>query len=126
MARFREYDQYDGLGLAELVGKKEVTPLELCEEAIERIDKLNSKLNAVIYRMDDAARAAAKGAIPQGPFSGVPFLCKDLVSAIAGVPMTKGSKSCRNYVPPFDSEMARRFRAAGLIEIGRASCRERV
>ena len=124
MTRFREYDKYDGLGLAELVGKKEVTPLELCEEAIGRIDELNPKLNAVICRMDDAARAAAKGAIPQGPFSGVPFLCKDLVSAIAGVPMTKGSKSCRNYVPSFDSEMARRFRAAGLIVLGKTNTPE--
>lgn len=69
-------------------------------------------------------RRAAASAIPQGPFSGVPFLCKDLVSAIAGVPMTKGSKSCRNYVPSFDSEMARRFRAAGLIVLGKTNTPE--
>ncbi|NLA40128.1 MAG: amidase [Smithella sp.] len=124
MARFREYDKYDGLGLAELVRKKEVTPLELCEEAIGRIDKLNPQLNAVICRMDDAARAAAMSPIPEGPFSGVPFLCKDLVSAIAGAPMTKGSKSCRNYVPSFDSEMARRFKAAGLIVLGKTNTPE--
>lgn len=124
MTRFNEYEKYDGLGLAELVRNKEVTPLELCEEAILRIDKLNPKLNAVIYRMDDAARAAAKGPIPEGPFSGVPFLCKDLVSSIAGVPMTKGSKSCRNYVPSVDSEMARRYKAAGLIVLGKTNTPE--
>jgi amidase len=70
------------------------------------------------------ARAAAKGPIPTGPFSGVPFLCKDLVSAIAGVPMNKGSKSCRNYVPTQDSEMARRYKAAGLIVMGKTNTPE--
>ncbi|MEN6358928.1 MAG: amidase family protein [Smithella sp.] len=124
MTRFNEYEKYDGLGLAELVRSKEVTPLELCEEAILRIEKINPKLNAVIYRMDDAARAEAKGPIPEGPFSGVPFLCKDLVSSIAGVPMTKGSKSCRNYIPAMDSEMARRYKAAGLIVLGKTNTPE--
>jgi amidase len=124
MSGFKEYEKYDGLGLAQLVRKKEVSPLELCEEAIHRIDSVNPKINAVIYRMDDAARTAAKGPIPEGPFTGVPFLCKDLVSSIAGVPMTKGSKSCRNYVPTQDSEMARRHKAAGLIVLGKTNTPE--
>lgn len=124
MSGFSEYEKYDGLGLAQLVQKKEVSPLELCEEAIIRIDRINPKINAVIYRMDNLARAAAKGPIPTGPFSGVPFLCKDLVSAIAGVPMNKGSKSCRNYVPTQDSEMARRYKAAGLIVMGKTNTPE--
>ena len=124
MSGFSEYEKYDGLGLARLVQKKEVSPLELCEEAIIRIDRINPKINAVIYRMDSLARAAAKGSIPSGPFSGVPFLCKDLVSAIAGVPMNKGSKSCRNYVPTQDSEMARRHKAAGLIVLGKTNTPE--
>jgi len=124
MSGFSEYEKYDGLGLAQLVQKKEVSPLELCEEAIIRIDRINPKINAVIYRMDNLARAAAKAPIPTGPFSGVPFLCKDLVSAIAGVPMNKGSKSCRNYVPTQDSEMARRHKAAGLIVLGKTNTPE--
>ena len=124
MSGFSEYEKYDGLGLAQLVQKKEVSPLELCEEAITRIDRINPKINAVIYRMDNLARAAAKGPIPTGPFSGVPFLCKDLVSAIAGVPMNKGSKSCRNYVPTQDSEMAKRHKAAGLIVLGKTNTPE--
>ena len=124
MSRFTEYEKYDGLGLAELVRKKEVAASDLCEEAITRIDGINPKINAVIYRMDDAARAAAAGLIPQGPFTGVPFLCKDLVSAIAGIPMNKGSKSCHNYVPTEDSEMARRHRAAGLIVLGKTNTPE--
>ena len=124
MTRFADYEKYDGLGLAELVRKKEVTASELCEEAITRIDGINPKINAVIYRMDNAARAVAAGVIPQGPFTGVPFLCKDLVSAIAGIPMNKGSKSCRNYVPTEDSEMAKRHRAAGLIVLGKTNTPE--
>ncbi|MGD0022334.1 MAG: amidase, partial [Smithellaceae bacterium] len=124
MSGFSEYEKYDGLGLAQLVQKKEVSPLELCEEAIIRIDRINPKINAVIYRMDNLARTAAKGPIPTGPFSGVPFLCKDLVSAIAGVPMNKGSKSCRNYVPTQDSEMAKRHKAAGLIVLGKTNTPE--
>lgn len=124
MTRFSDYEKYDGLGLAALVREKKVSALELCEEAISRIDAINPKINAVIYRMDDMARAAARGAIPDGPFSGVPFLCKDLVSAIAGVPMNKGSKSCRNYVPTEDSEMAKRHRAAGLIVLGKTNTPE--
>jgi len=124
MSGFSEYEKYDALGLAQLVQKKEVSPLELCEEAITRIDGINPKINAVIYRMDNLARAAAKGPIPTGPFSGVPFLCKDLVSAIAGVPMNKGSKSCRNYVPTQDSEMAKRHKAAGLIVLGKTNTPE--
>src|SRR5450759_442773 len=124
MSGFSEYEKYDGLGLAQLVQKKEVSPLELCKEAIIRMDRINPKINAVIYRMDNLARAAAKGPIPTGPFSGVPFLCKYLVSAIAGVPMNKGSKSCRNYVPTQDSEMARRYKAAGLIVLGKTNTPE--
>ena len=124
MTRFSEYEKYDGLGLAALVRKKEVSALELCEEAIRRIDAINPKINAVIYRMDDMARTAAGKTLPDGPFQGVPFLCKDLVSAIAGVPMTKGSKSCRNYVPTMDSEMARRYKAAGLIVLGKTNTPE--
>ncbi|HNZ10376.1 MAG TPA: amidase [Smithellaceae bacterium] len=124
MPGFSDYEKYDGLGLAELIRKKEVTALELCEEAFQRMDRINPKINAVIYRMEDAARTAAKGPIPQGPFSGVPFLCKDLVSAIAGVPMTKGSKACRNYVPTQDSEMARRYKASGLIVLGKTNTPE--
>ena len=56
MAGFSEYDQYDGLGLAKLVREKKVSPLELCEEAISRIEKLNPVLNAVVTPMFDIGR----------------------------------------------------------------------
>ena len=59
MSGFPDYDNYDALGLAELVRTRQVTPAELLEEAIARADRLNPALNAIIYRMDEPARATA-------------------------------------------------------------------
>ena len=73
-----DYSEYDGLGLAELVAKKQVTPAELVEAAIERIERHNPALNAVVYKGYDDARKWAAGDLPDGPFKGVPFLIKDL------------------------------------------------
>ncbi len=67
MSGFSEYDKYDGLGLAELVRKKEVKPSELVEEAISRIERLNPQVNAVIYKMYELARKTADEDIPRVP-----------------------------------------------------------
>ena len=83
---FAEYHQYDALGLAELVRTRQVTATELVEEAIRRIDAHNPSVNAVVYTMYDQARAAARSVLPDGPFTGVPFLLKDLHSSCAGIP----------------------------------------
>jgi amidase len=88
MGGFKEYDQYDGLGLAELIKKREVSPAEICEEAITRIERVNPTLNAVITPMYELARKAVQNNLPDGPFSGVPFLLKDLLGDFAGVPQT--------------------------------------
>lgn len=77
MTGFGEYDDHDGLGLAALVRNNEVSPTELLEEAIARVDAHDLTLNAVIHRMDDLARAAVRAGLPDGPFRGVPFLLKD-------------------------------------------------
>ncbi|MGQ9599457.1 MAG: amidase [Anaerolineae bacterium] len=119
-----KYDQYDGLGLAELVRKGEVQPIELVEEAIRRIEKLNPHLNAVIHKMYDQAREAAKGPLPDGPFRGVPFLLKDLLATCRDAPMHMGSRFYRGYVPDHDSEIVRRYRAAGLIILGKTNVPE--
>ncbi|MFZ2419092.1 MAG: hypothetical protein WAW22_11330, partial [Smithellaceae bacterium] len=71
-----ELKYFDATAIAGLVRKKEVTPLELVESAIKRIEKLNPALNAVITPMYDLARNAAKTKLPDGPFTGVPFLLK--------------------------------------------------
>jgi amidase len=124
MSGFSDYDKYDGLGLAELVRKKEVKPSELVEEAISRIEKLNPRLNAVIYKMYELARQVASGDLPDGPFKGVPFLMKDLLLAYAGVPLRNGSRFFKDFVPDHDSELAKRFKAAGLIVVGKTNTPE--
>ena len=124
MGTFKEYDRYDGLGMAELVRKKEVSPAELCEEAVRRIEKLNPRLNAVITPMFDLARNDIERGLPEGPFTGVPFLLKDLVAAYAGVPLTGGSRAYRNYIPDEDCELVKRFKKAGVVIMGKTNCPE--
>ncbi|MCE5275802.1 MAG: amidase [Deltaproteobacteria bacterium] len=124
MAGFKEYDIYDALGLAELVKKREVSPQELCEEAISRIDRINPKVNAVIYRMYDIAHKSLKGQLPQGPFSGVPFLLKDLLTSYAGVPLSMGCKAYKNYIPSRDSELMKRYKATGVTVLGKTNTPE--
>ncbi len=115
MSGFAEYDQYDALGLAELVRRGEVSPVELLEEAVDRRNRRNPLINAVVLDMDRQARATLERGLPQGPFTGVPFLIKDLLAAYAGVPMTSGSRAYRNYIPDFDSELVRRYKASGVV-----------
>ncbi|MCX5849816.1 MAG: amidase [Deltaproteobacteria bacterium] len=124
MAAFAEYDQYDGLGLAKLVRGKEISPIELCEEAISRIEKLNPIVNAVVTTMFDIGRNAAKTLLPDGPFTGVPFLLKDLISSYAGVKLTSGCRAYKDYIPDYDSEMVKRFRKTGLITLGKTNTPE--
>ena len=124
MGTFKEYDTYDGIGLAELIQKGDISPQELCEEAISRIEKVNPRLGAVVFPMFDLGRKTAAGPLPDGSFFGVPFLLKDLLAAYAGVPMTGGCKALMNFVPDFDSEMVRRFKNAGLVILGKTNTPE--
>jgi len=80
----------DATAQAELVRTKQVSPAELVADAITRIEKLNPQLNAVIHELFDLARATAAGALPDGPFRGVPFLLKDLGAELAGTPLREG------------------------------------
>jgi amidase len=116
-----ELKYLDATALAELVREKEVKPIELVEDAIERIEKLNPTLNAVITPMYELARDAAKSKLPDGPFTGVPFLLKDILASYGGVPLTMGSKIMRQYVPDHDSEIVRRYKKAGLIIVGKTN-----
>jgi amidase len=121
---FSDYDKYDGLGLAELVRKKQVKPGELVEEAISRIEKLNPQVNAVIHKMYEQAREAAAGDLPDGPFKGVPFLLKDLVTFYAGVPLSNGCRFFKDFIPDHDCELVRRHKAAGVIVVGKTNTPE--
>lgn len=114
----------DATAQADLVRNKEVKPIELVEAAITRIERWNPTLNAVITPMYDIARTAAIGQLPEGPFTGVPFLLKDILASYAGVRMTLGSNLLKNFVPDHDSELVVRLKRAGLIIVGKTNLPE--
>ena len=114
----------DATAQAELVRKKEVQPIELVEAAIDRIERFNPTLNAVITPMYEFARMAAAEKLPEGPFTGVPFLLKDILAFFAGVRMTLGSKLLQDFVPDHDSELVVRFKQAGLVIVGKTNTPE--
>jgi len=121
MAGFTEYEQYDGLGLADLVRRKEVTPAELLDAAIERVEARNPAVNAVTMKLYEYGRKAIDS-LPEGPFAGVPFLMKDLTSSIAGIRMTRGSRFFADAPPSSaDSEHVKRLKKAGLVIFGRTN-----
>src|SRR5512136_136863 len=124
MTAFPEFHKYDGLGLGELVRTRQVAPADLIEEAISRIEAHNPKLNAVVYKLYDQARAAAKGDLPDGPFQGVPFLQKDMHATVEGVPTCSGTRMLKDINQPHDSEIVRRYRAAGIIVLGKTNVPE--
>ena len=114
-----EYVQYDGLGLAGLVAKGDVTSAELERLAREAIDRVDGRLNAVIdYWPGEAGEGGA------GPFGGVPFLIKDVAISMAGKPVELGSRIAAGHVAAEDSNLMRHFRRAGLVTIGRTTSPE--
>ena len=120
----KDYGEYDGLGLAELVRQRQVTAAELVEAAIARIEAVNPKLNAVTVKTFDAARAQAKSAPMHGPFAGVPYLSKDLLSSWKGVPCTNGCRYFADVVSDHDSEITARTKRAGFILLGKTNVPE--
>ncbi len=122
MSAFTEYENFDALGLADLVRRKEVTPNELLEAAIERVEARNPAVNAVTMKLYDYGRQGIADGLPDGAFRGVPFLFKDLTASIAGVKMTRGSKFFADTPPsPIDSEHVKRLKRTGLVIFGRTN-----
>jgi amidase len=119
-----DFASLDATAQADLVRRGKVSPLELTEAAISRIERINPAINAVVTEQFERAREVARGPLPDGPFRGVPFLLKDLHSAEAGVRMTQGSRFTRDYVPDFDTELVSRFKRAGLVIVGRTNTPE--
>lgn len=124
MTGFSEYDKYDGLGLANLVRARQVDAGELLDEAVSRVETLNPRLNAVVFKMYDHARAEIARGLPDGPFRGVPFLLKDLLSMYAGVPTSCGTRLLKDLPAPHDSEIVRRYRASGVVILGKTNTPE--
>lgn len=122
--RVDEYRRHDAVALTALVTRGEVTPAEVLEAAVATIDARNPALNAVVIRFEDAARAAVARGLPHGRFHGVPFLLKDLDLALAGQPLTHGSRLFQGFVPTEDSTLVARYKAAGLVILGRTNSAE--
>lgn len=124
MDGFAEYEDYDALGLAELVRTRKVSAANLLDAAISRIEARNPALNAVVTRMYDQARSTIASGSPDGPFGGVPFLLKDLLAMYAGVPTSAGNRLLRDIPAAEDSEIVRRYRKAGLVVLGKTNTPE--
>ena len=124
MSGFSEYDNYDGLGLAQLVRAGEISATDLLEEAIDRTERVNGQLNAVVYKLYEEARAAIAAGLPDGPFCGVPFLLKDLHLFMKGAVSSNGSAMWRGAVADHDSTLVQRYRMAGLVTFGKTNSPE--
>ncbi|MGE3397139.1 MAG: amidase [Sphingomonas sp.] len=121
---FAEYADYDGIGLAELVRKREVSAHDLVASALLAIERVNPKLNALTQVYAKEALIEADRADPDAPFAGVPFLVKDLTIQMAGKRSDSGSRLAQGIVATQDTELMRRFRRAGVIPIGKTTTPE--
>jgi len=115
---FSEYSKYDGLGLAELVRRGEVSPNDLIDSAIDAVERLNPKINCVVQQLPQHGRAQVKRGLPYGPFRGVPFLVKEFGMHFKGMVTSAGSRLAAGIRFDADSELMRRCNAAGLVTIG--------
>jgi len=118
-----EYDKLDGLGLAALVKKGEVSASELTEEAIARIEKHNPALNAVVTKTYEIGRAAAANPT-KGAFEGVPFLLKDILGDMEGVETRSGSRFMSGVPAKQDATLVKRFKASGVSILGKTNVPE--
>jgi amidase len=121
-----ELAQLDATAQAALVAKGELSPAELVDAAIDRIERANPDLNAVIHKTYDKARAAARAELPAGPFRGVPILVKDIGPMTEGDPMCAGMGLLkrRGFIAPFDSFITRKLRRAGFVLVGKTNTPE--
>ncbi len=119
-----EYGQFDAIGLADLVRRKEVKPSELINTALQVIKKINPQINSVINIFTDRIGAFDDTDLPDGPFTGVPFLIKDIGLHYANVPYELGSRLTKGFSLPYDTELATRYRRAGVVPIGRTNLPE--
>jgi amidase len=120
---FKEYANYDAVGLAELVRKREVNPRELLDEAVARTARIDRQVNAVVVKHYEFAQRQIENGLPDGPFTGVPFLLKDL-EFLAGTRTTSGASIYKDHIAGYTSTLAGRFLDAGLTIFGKSSTPE--
>ncbi|HSR23244.1 MAG TPA: amidase family protein, partial [Candidatus Eisenbacteria bacterium] len=119
-----ELARLDATAQADLVRRRQVRPRELVEAAIARVERLNPTLNAVVTPMFEDALERASGPLPDGPFTGVPFVLKDLTAQQAGVRYTEATAFLADYVSTHDQELVLRQRRAGLVVVGKTNAPE--
>jgi amidase len=119
-----EYSSLDGVALADLVRKREVTPKELANLFREAVEKVNPKINAVIQVWSDRIEGLDDRTLPDGPFVGVPFLMKDIGAGVAGREQESGSRLMKGHVADKDATLTTLFKKAGLNLLGRTTCPE--
>ncbi len=124
MGVLESYESYDALALAELVVRGEVSPGELLDAAIARVEERDPGIGSVVTKMYDRARAAIDAGLPDGPLCGVPFLLKDLLTCYAGVPTTNGCRLFADFTPDHDSDLVTRYKRAGLVIFGKTATPE--
>ncbi len=119
-----EYDSYDALGLAELIAKKEITPIELLDAVRQRVEAINPQINAFSQLFFDKAEASINDGLPDGPFHGVPFALKDLGQYLRGTITTAGSRVWKDDMAEYDSTLVARYKRAGLVIFGKTTTPE--
>lgn len=119
MMNFDEYRTYDATGLAKLVTDKHVSAAELLALARERADAVNPRINAIVRDVPATPEDA-----PEGPFSGVPFLIKDLAQDYAGLPSSQGSRSLMSHPVTEHATVVQRWIDAGLVIFGKTNLPE--
>lgn len=113
-----EYAKYDGIGLAHLVKKKELTPDELMNTALEAISRVNPKINAIVQTLPNEIKKGLSS-VHSGAFEGVPFLLKEYPAHASKIKVSLGSRLTKEGIAASqDSSLVKRFRQAGLITIG--------
>ena len=121
---FKEYTQYDALGLAQLIKNHQISPEEVLETAIHIIEKTNPNINAVITPLYDEAWAMLKQGDPQSPFYGVPLLLKDLLTQMKGTRYTKSCRALAQNISDHDTTDMVRYRKAGFCVLGKTNTPE--
>ncbi len=122
--KLSEYASYDGLGLADLVARKQVTPKELATTAAAAIELANGKVGAVCETYPDRIVGLDEKTLGDGPFRGVPFLMKDVFGHEKGRKIEYASRLCAGMIGETDSYVATQLRASGVNILGRSKAPE--
>ncbi|MCK0198925.1 amidase [Ancylobacter sp. 6x-1] len=121
---FAGYEDHDATGLAALVRAGEVSADDLLDAALSRIDAHEPQLHALVHRFEDLGRQAIAQGLPDGPFTGVPFILKNTGFEMAGTVLSTGSKLFDGMVSPRDGTLVARYKAAGLVIIAKSNTPE--